>query len=375
MWKVQLFRADYGHEEKQALIDVLESGWTTMGEKTKSFEEEFSRYMGGGVSSLAVSSCTAALHMAMLTLGVVPGDEVIVPALTFIADLNVVKMVGAAPVVVDSTSFDDWNMSVSDLKQKITKKTKAIIALHFAGYPFDPEIVNIARENDIFLVEDVAHAIGGSRNGKMCGAWGDIAAFSFFANKNIAIGEGGMYVTSSPALLEKGKYLRSHGMSAQSFDRREGRVNSYDVLQAGLNYRLNEFGSALGLVQLAKLEANNQKRKQLVEHYHQSLQSTGLLIPFKKLPIDTTPSYHIFPILLPENINRTSFISDMKLAGIQTSIHYPSYKEFTYYKNIVKEETPVSDEISRRVVTLPLYPMMSVEQVELVADAVKVMLK
>ena len=371
MWKVPLFKADYGEEEKNALVEVLESGWTTMGEKTVQFEDQFSRFLGENVSCLAVSSCTAALHMAMLALDIGPGDEVIVPALTFIADLNAVKMVGATPVVVDSTSLDDWNLSVADLKQKITKKTKAIIALHYAGYPFDPEIVNIAREHKIYLVEDVAHAIGGSRNGKMCGTWGDIAAFSFFANKNIAVGEGGMFVTSNPDLLQKAKYLRSHGMSAQSFDRREGRINSYDVLQAGLNYRLNEFASAMGIIQLEKLEVNNQKRKQRVAHYYKLLKSAGLLIPFQKKEEEIVPSYHIFPVLLPENIDRQNFIAEMKKAGIQVSIHYPAYNEFTFYKNIVKEETPVSNEISRRVVTLPLYPIMTLEQVEQVVEAIK----
>jgi len=370
MWKVQLFKLDYAEAEKQALLDVLESGWITMGEKTKTFEEEFSRYLGGGVSSLAVSSCTAGLHMALLALDIGPGDEVMVPASTFIADLNVVMMVGATPVSVDATSLDDWNISVSDMKRKITKKTKAIIALHFAGHPFDPEIVKIARENNIYIIEDVAHAIGGKRNGKMCGTWGDISAFSFFANKNLAVGEGGMFVAPDPKVFEKGRYLRSHGMSTLSFDRHEGRAISYDVLQPGLNYRMDEFRAALGLVQLAKLDENNARRKKLVEQYHNLLKDTPVHIPFREIPDDTVFSYHIFPVLLPVGADRIAFIGHMKQAQVQTSIHYPAYREFTYYKNIIKEPTPVSDEISARVVTLPLYPTMTPDQVELVSRAV-----
>ncbi|MDH4262407.1 MAG: DegT/DnrJ/EryC1/StrS family aminotransferase [Spirochaetia bacterium] len=370
MWKVQLFKLDYGEAEKQALMDVLDSGWITMGEKTKTFEEEFSKYLGGGVSSLAVSSCTAGLHMALLALGIGPGDEVMVPASTFIADLNVVMMVGATPVSIDAASLDDWNISVVDMKRKITKKTKAIIALHFAGHPFDPKIIEIARENNILIIEDVAHAIGGSRNGKMCGTWGDVSAFSFFANKNLAVGEGGMFVAADPNVFDKGRFLRSHGMSTLSFDRHEGRAISYDVLQPGLNYRMDEFRAALGQIQLAKLNENNLKRKKLVQRYQQLLKGTPLQIPFQDIPENTTFSYHIFPVLLPAETDRLAFIGHMKQAQVQTSIHYPAYREFTYYKNIIKEPTPVSDEISARVVTLPLYPTMTQEQVELVCHSV-----
>jgi len=370
MWKVRLFAPDYGEEEKQALVDVIDSGWVAMGEKTAQFEEQFSSYLGGGVGSLAVSSCTAALHIALLALGVGPGDEVIVPALTFIADLNVVEMTGATAVVADIVSLDDWNISIDEVRKKITPKTRAIIALHFAGYPFNPELVTLAKEKGIALIEDTAHAIGGSVDGKMCGTLGDAAAFSFFANKNLPIGEGGMFVSSNPDLLEQGKLIRSHGMSTMSFERHKGRAVSYDVTRPGLNYRMDEFRGALGLVLLAKLEQNNLKRKSIVERYHKRFKETPLQIPFTDLPAGVVPSFHIYPVLLPESVDRSLFIAFLKEKGVQSSVHYPSYSEFSYYrsKNFV---SPLADQVSKRVVTLPLYPGMTDQQVGLVIEAVE----
>ena len=369
MWDIQLFKLDYGDAEKKALLEVFDSGWLTMGAKTRELEEAFAGYLGGGVSSLAVANCTAALHMALLAAEIGPGDEVMVPASTFIADLNVVMMVGATPVVIDATSLDNWNMSPEQLESKITPKTRAIIALHFGGYPFDIRIAEIARKHNIILIEDVAHAIGGSINGQMCGTIGDISAFSFFANKNLAVGEGGMFVAKDPSLFDRGRLLRSHGMSSLSFDRHAGRTISYDVTQPGLNYRMDEFRSALALVQLAKLEENNRKRKKIVEQYNSLLKNSAVHTPFTNHDKNSVSSYHIYPVLLPEGVDRIAVIESIKARKVQTSIHYPAYKEFTFYKKIIKEKTDVSDEISRRVLTLPLYPGMTSEQVEKVVDA------
>ena len=198
-WKIQLFRLNYNHLENDAVTSVMHSRWLTMGEKTVCFENEFSEYLGYNSSCIAVSSCTAALHMSLLSLGVGPGDEVVIPGLTFIADANSVLLTGATPVTADCVSFDDWNISVATISKVITERTKAIIVVHFAGFPCNmASIRKFCSDQNIFLIEDVAHAPGASMDRRLCGTWGDIGCFSFFSNKNISIGEGGMLSSSSP---------------------------------------------------------------------------------------------------------------------------------------------------------------------------------
>jgi dTDP-4-amino-4,6-dideoxygalactose transaminase len=369
-WKVQLFELNYDHRELQAVTEVVQSGWITMGEKTRSFEARFEDFLGKDCKATAVSNGTASLHMALLALGIGQGDEVIIPALTFIADLNVVRLVGAHPVLADVTSFSDWNIRPKDIEKKITPKTKAVMIVHYAGYPCNmDEIVRICRENNLALIEDCAHAPGATYRGQSCGTFGDIGCFSFFTNKNLSVGEGGMYVTCSTKLDQKGRYLRSHGMTTLTLDRHEGRAVTYDVIQPGLNYRIDEMRAALGLVQLDKLMNSNQQRKQLTEYYSSLLSGTkGVTIPFQDLP-ECTPSYHIFPVLLDESVDRLAVIKKLKDAGIQSSIHYPAFQEFSAYRDEGLEATPMAYEVSKRELTLPLFPTMGMESVELVADA------
>ncbi len=271
-WKVQLFELNYDHQEVEAATDVIESGWITMGEKTMSFEESFAEFLGQGAYCTATSSGTAALHMALLAAGIGPGDEVIVPSLTFVADINVVRLVGASPVLVDCTSYDDWNISPEGIAAAVTPRTKAILVVHYAGYVCDMDAIEAAihEASDgraIYLIEDAAHAPGADHGGRACGTIGHVGCFSFFTNKNLSVGEGGMFVTRSKELHEKGRYLRSHGMTALTLDRHKGRSTSYDVILPGLNYRMDEIRAAIGLVQLAKLPEANRRRMQLVEYY------------------------------------------------------------------------------------------------------------
>ncbi len=372
MWKVQLFKLNYDKRESEAVKEVVDSGWITMGEKTKEFEREFASYLGSDISATALSSGTAALHVALLALDIKEGDEVIIPALTFIADINVVRLVGAKPILADCESFDDWNMSARTIKELITPKTKAIILVHFAGYPCNmDEIVKLCRENNIALIEDCAHAPGASYKGRSCGSFGEFGCFSFFTNKNLSVGEGGMIVTKDKKLDQEAKYLRSHGMSALTLDRHKGRAITYDVLRSGLNYRIDEMRSALGLIQLEKLEDANKKREILVKRYHELLKDTkGILIPFLDIK-DTKPSYHIYPILLDEDIDRVKVIESMKSDGIQTSIHYPAFKDFSAFKDIKLNGTKIAYTISKRELTLPLYPTMSLDQVQMVVKSLK----
>jgi len=371
VWKVPLFELNYDDLERQAVADVLDSRWITMGEKTQGFEISFEKLLCNGAKATAVSSGTAALHMAILALGIGPGDEVIVPALTFIADVNVVRMVGAVPVLADCRSFNDWNIDPVDVERKITPQTKAVMIVHYAGYPCDMDsITALCRKHGLKLIEDCAHAPGAAYKGRLCGTFGDVGCFSFFTNKNISVGEGGMYVVRDDALHQAGRYLRSHGMSTLTLDRHKGRAVSYDVLCPGLNYRMDEMRAALGLVQLAKLAAANAERKRFTKQYNFVLSSIkGLSIPFLNHG-DSLPSYHIYPVLLIKGIDRLAVMDALKQKGIQSSIHYPSFKEFTAYREEMgRYDTPVADEISRRELTLPLYPTMDFDAVDLVVAA------
>jgi dTDP-4-amino-4,6-dideoxygalactose transaminase len=369
MWRVQLFKLNYDEQEQQAVNEVLDSAWLTMGNKTIDFETDFSGFLGNNTQCLAVSSGTAALHMALLALNIGNGDEVITPSLTFIADQNVTHLVGAKNILADIASMEDWSMDAVEIEANITTKTKAVMIVHYAGYACDMErIAALCKKNNLYLIEDCAHSPGAEYKGQPLGTFGDIAAFSFFSNKNIAIGEGGMVVTRNSELYSKLKGLRSHGMTVPSFDRYKGRAVSYDIESPGLNYRIDEIHSALGLVQLGKLEDANNKRKELVEHYNGILDNiSAITIPYRRF-LRGKPNYHIMPILLSDIIDRNRLIESMKQDGVQTSIHYPAIQTFAAYKNKVNN-TPKAEYISLHELTLPLYPTMTHGEVDIVCDS------
>ena len=369
MWRVQLHKIYYDEREYQAVKEVLDSGWLTISQKTYDFEAAFSAFLGHDAQCLAVSNGTAALFMALQVLGVKNGDEVITPALTFIADQNVTLMSGAENVLADITSMEDWSMSPGEIEARITPKTKAVMIVHYAGFACDMErIVDLCKRRGLFLIEDCAHTPGADFNGQPLGTFGDVSAFSFFANKNIAVGEGGMVVTRNAQLFSKLKGLRSHGMSVPSFDRFKGRAVSYDVEAPGFNYRIHEISSALGLVQLQKLEEANNKRKNLVEHYYKRLDVIPQVsIPYRHFSRGK-PNYHIMPVLLSASLDRMTIIESMKQDGVQTSIHYPAIQNFSAYKNKING-TPKAEYVCAHELTLPLYPDMTDEEVDIVCDA------
>jgi dTDP-4-amino-4,6-dideoxygalactose transaminase len=376
MWKIQLFKLNFDHRELEAVSAAVDSGWLTMGERTLEFEAAFSAYLGHGASSTAVANGTAALHMALLALDVGPGDEVIIPALTFVADANVVRLVGAHPVLADCTSELDWNLSAKAISEKITPRTKAVIVVHYAGFPCDMATIRkLCRERGIKLVEDAAHAPGASIGGQMCGTFGDVGCFSFFSNKNLSIGEGGMVVSCDETISKRLRYLRSHGMTTLTLDRHKGRAVTYDVAEAGLNYRMDEMRAAIGLVQLDKLPSSNQRRMALTARYRRNLAGSQILIPFDDLPVDFVSAFHILPTLLPVGVDRISVIEALKAQGVQSSIHYPPFWGFTAYKGVFKpEDAPIAAAICTRELTLPLYPTMTDADVDLVTDALLVAL-
>ena len=376
MWKIQLFKLNYDAQESSAVKDVVDSGWITMGEKTKEFESKFSNMLGNNIYATAVSSGTASLHMALLGLGIGSGDEVIIPALTFVADINVVKMVGATPVLADCSSYSNWNISAETIKTQITPKTKAVVVVHYGGYPCEMDkIVTLCKRRGLYLIEDVAHAPDAKYKGKACGTFGDYGCFSFFTNKNLSVGEGGMLITKNKQLAKRAREFRSHGMSALTLDRHRGRAISYNVSNVGLNYRIDEMRSAIGLVQLKKLKDANRKRAYLVDRYIKKLSSIKeISIPFQNIK-NIEPVYHIFPILLSPNIDRVWLINRLKRVGIQSSIHYPIFKEFTAFKDLNLNPAPIAEDIARRELTLPLYPTMSFSDIDYISDSLSKILK
>lgn len=373
-WQVPLADLDYGEAEKEAVLEVLESRWLTMGAMTQRFEQEFGAAVGAQ-HALAVSNATVALHLACLAVGLGPGDEAIVPSLSFVATANAVLYTGAMVRFAEISGLDNLNISPAAIEALITPRTKAIVVMHYAGYPCDmPAILAIARRHGLAVIEDAAHAPGAALNGISLGLWGDIGCFSFFSNKNLSTGEGGMVVTNRPDLAEKVRLQRSHGMTSLTWDRHRGHAYSYDVVDLGYNYRIDEIRAALGLAQLARLAENNRRRQAITRQYWQAFAGSGYGLPFRGLEAQPgiQPAYHVFPLLLPEGVNRLEFIDAMRAEGIQTSIHYPPIHTFSYYRQTYGEITlPLTEAAAGREVTLPLYPTMSAGQVELVVGTAR----
>ena len=376
-WKVTLSDLNFDQREQQAVDRVIRNKWLTMGETVEKLERNFAHFVGTK-HAIAVSSGTSALHLAMRALEIKPKDEVIVPSLSFVASANAILYVDAKPVFVDIRSLDDFNLSCDDLEKKITPQTKAIVVVHYGGYLADMKrIKGIAKKHQLFIIEDSAHAIGAVLNSKMAGTLGDIGCFSFFSNKNLATGEGGMIVTDNDQLAKKLRLLRSHGMTTMTLNRHKGHAYTYDVVELGYNYRMTEMSAALGILQLRKLPSANRKRKYLTLLYMANLKGVeDISIPFKDYPRNS--SYHILPILLDQNVKRERFMELLKKEGIQSSIHYPPIHTFSYYRKILKlyqVKLPLTEYVGSHEVTLPLHPLLKKEDVAFVCEKIKNILR
>lgn len=370
--KIPLADIDFNQEEEEAVLRVLRSRWLSMGAVNQEFEQAFAQYVGAK-HALAVSNCTQALHLACLALGIGEHDEVILPSLSFVATANCVLYCGANPVFADISGNHDLTISPQEIEKKITAKTRAIIMMHYGGYACQvEEILEIARKNRLAVIEDTAHAPGAVFANRHLGTWGDVGCYSFFSNKNLATGEGGMIVTDRDDVAERVKQLRSHGMTSLTWDRHRGHAYTYDVMALGYNYRIDEIRSALGLAQLRKLEGNNARRRYLTDIYRQRLSEGeffGIETPF--LSNACLPACHLFPILLPAAADRLELITGLRKRGIQTSIHYPPIHLFRYYQQRFPGVwLPETEQVAARELTLPLYPMMSEADVGYVLDGV-----
>ncbi len=373
-WRIPLADIILGEEEIAAVTEVLQSRWLTMGAVTQEFEEAFRAYSGAKYA-LAVTNATAALHMACVAAGLKPGDEVILPSLTFVATANAVRYTGAQPIFAEICGEDDLNIDPESIKAKITAHTKAIMVMHYGGYACAmPEIVKIAEENSLVVLEDAAHASGSYLDSKMLGTWGKVGCYSFFSNKNMTTGEGGMAVTNDEEAYKKMTLIRSHGMTSLTWDRHRGHAWSYDVVDLGYNYRIDEMRAAVGREQLKKLDAFNERRRQITRDYIHLIHES---CPEVKIPFEHhagISACHLFAVLLPSGVVRTDFMEKMKVAGIQTSIHYPLIHQFSFYDqgvNSVRQSVPITESIACREVTLPLYPGLTSEDVKYVVDTMK----
>ncbi len=379
MWKIPLADVRLGAEEVAAVTEVLQSGWLSQGPRVERLEAAMAEYLGVK-HALAVANGTAALHLACLALGLGPGDEVLCPSLTFVATANAIGYTGAKPVFVDVTGPTDLNISAADAAAKITPRTKAVMLVHYAGFPVDlAAFQELAARHGLALIEDCAHAPGAvytaPPGGRKVGSLGTVACFSFFSNKNMTTGEGGLVVTQDDQLAARLRAGRSHGMTTLTWDRHRGHSFSYDVVAPGYNYRLDEMRAALGYVQLQRLEEQNNHRRRLTALYwHHLAQIAGLELPFRHAPLEAS-ACHILPVLLPPGAERQAIMTALKEQGIQTSVHYPPIHGFTHYQNLYPSGfdhgLPHTEEVAARELTLPLFPHLTEPQVATVAAALQ----
>jgi dTDP-4-amino-4,6-dideoxygalactose transaminase len=354
-----------GAEEKAALAAVIESGWVTMGDRVREFEQAFAR-LHEAEDSIAVGSCTAALHLILHALGIGPGDEVLVPSLTFVATANGVLYVGARPVFVDIESPEVPLMSLDEAEASCTARTKAVILVHFGGYLADRDAWQaFARRRGLLLIEDAAHAPGLPT----VGTFGEAAAFSFYGNKNMTTGEGGAIIAHSRSLRETIRQARSHGMTSGTRQRLDSRSPDYDVTMLGFNFRMDELRAALGLVQLKKLPEWNDIRRRLSLRYRQLIAEhcPSVIVPFA----DPWPSaHHLMPVVLPSAVSRQTVIDRLRKRGIQTTVHYPPVHRLTFYNDLQPGlHLPRTEEFAQRELTLPLHPRMMMSTVEFVVNS------
>ena len=370
-WRVPLSDLPLDPDVTAAVVAAVESGWWSMGPRVGEIEEAFGG-LTGSRHALAVSNGTAALHLALLAVGCGPGDEVVLPSLNFVAAANVVVHVGATPVFCDIRGEGDLNLDAGDLAEAITPATKAIIALHYGGFACDIDaVLRLARERGLAVIEDAAHAPGATLRGKGLGTFGDIGCFSFFSNKNMPVGEGGMVVTDDDDLAGRLRLLRSHGMTTLTWERHRGHASSYDVVRHGFNYRLDEIRAAMGLVQLRRLVEENAARRRRAEEVASALES----VPELEFPLragdDEVPSQHLLVALLQQGLDRDAIRAELAEQRIQTSVHYPPIHQFTAFREFDRRPLPQTDAIAARLLTLPLFGRMSDEQVDVLVEQLR----
>jgi len=370
---IPLFDVRLGEPELAAVHDTLRSGWLTMGPRTKAFEEAFAEHLDVP-HAVAVSSCTAALHLAYLAAGVGPGDEVVVPAITFVATANAVRYCGGTPVFADIRGDHDLGVDPDDVAAQITPRTKAVCVVHYGGYAASVrELATLCEERGIALIEDAAHSPSAvpSGGGRKLGTYGLAGAFSFFSNKVLSCGEGGLLATSDAAVADRARSLRSHAMTSGTWDRHRGHSAGYDVVDLGFNYRMDEPRAALLAARLQGLEDDIARRRRLTHRYRRLLADVpGVALPYHDDEVDVSSCY-VMPAMVDPGVRDELRQLMLDRRRVQTSVLYPAVHEFSAYRGVVDRPLPRSERAARGQITLPLYPHLSESDQERVVAAVQ----
>jgi len=376
-----------GDEEINEVVDSLRSGWVTTGPKVKQFEQDFANYTGAR-NAIAVNSCTAGLHLALIALDIGSGDEVIAPSLTFCSTVNVIEHCGARPVLVEVDN--DFNISVDAIEKAITPRTKAIIPVHYGGQACDLEpIYDLATKHGLYVIEDGAHAAGTTYQDKKIGSGElfyslprnahskNVVSYSFYATKNLTTGEGGMVVTEDNELAEKIRLLTLHGMSRDAWKRYTNAGSwYYEVVEAGYKYNMTDIQAALGIHQLRKLDNFINIRQKYAQIYNEAFSSIEEI----ETPIhhnDRNHTYHLYVIRLKLEalrIDRAQFINKLREDNIGTSVHYIPVHLHPYYRKkygYSEGSLPYTEKLYKQIISLPLYPKMSEDQINYVAERVR----
>ena len=374
-------KPDIGDAEIDAVVEVLRSGWITTGQKSLELESRFTNFLGEGTIAIAVNSATAGLHLALEAIGIGPGDEVIVPSLTFTATAEVVRYLGGNPVLVD-VDAETLNIAPDRVRAAITSRTRAIIPVHYAGLACDmTAILDIAAQHGLRVVEDAAHALPAAHRGQLIGALGsDVTVFSFYANKTMTTGEGGMVVTRNPDLAKRMRVMRLHGIDRDAFDRFSSKVPSwyYEVVAPGFKYNLTDIAAALGLVQFDRLAGFEERRILLAKRYRDAFTDLPLVLPAWGGEGDRH-AWHLFVLRLDADahargLSRAGLINHLSQAGIGTSVHYVPLHRQPYWRdslNARMEDFPIAEAAYAAMLSIPLFTAMSDDDQRHIIDSVK----
>jgi len=366
--------------EIEEVVDCLRSGWLGTGPKVQKFESLFKEYKGSKYA-MALNSCTAALHLAMLSIGIKSGDEILVPSMTFAATANSVIHAGGVPIFVDCEK-ETMNIDPNDIEKKITPKTKAIIPVHFAGRACDMDaITDIAESYDLKIVEDCAHAIETEYHGKKAGTFGEIGCFSFYVTKNIVTGEGGMAITNNPDYSEKIKIMALHGMSKDAWKRfSDSGYKHYQVVYDGFKYNMMDIQAAIGIHQISRISKYWERREEIWNRYNEAFADLPVITPYLVEP-NTKHAYHLYTLLIDidkSNIPRDRFLEEMTKLNIGVGVHYIALNLHPYYQETYgyrPGDFPNSEWISERTVSLPISAKLTDEDVEDVIKATRSILE
>ena len=360
-------------DDKKIINRTLSQSMLTLGPQLEKFEANFCKYSKAKYA-VAVSNCTAALHLSLMALGIGKDDEVIIPDLTFVADANAILACNAKPIVSDINK-ENFFLSISNVKKNITKRTKAIIPVHIYGQVCNiEEILDVAKDNNLKVIEDCAHAVGTFHKSKHVGTLGNTGCFSFYPTKNITTAEGGMVTTNSKEVAEKVRQLRSHGMTKSLKSRYSSEYPwIFDIVEPGYNYRLDEIRAALGITQLKRIKKINELRKSASMYYHKNLQSIpGIILP--DMVSDKTHSYHLYTIRVakPFKLSRNQLFKKLKDNGIRTTVYWMPIHEYAAYRKFAKKSNVVNTaKIYDEILALPLFPNISKKHQDAVIKVIK----